>query len=40
MAKLSDKPYHQTSTGPFGTGMCVRVIESGSRMKDATSGAC
>src|SRR5439155_27224986 len=31
--------FHQTSTGPFGTGICSRRPTAGSVMKEATSGA-
>ena len=30
--------FHHTSTGPFGTGICSRIVEVGSRMNDATIG--
>jgi hypothetical protein len=34
------RQFYQTSTGPFGTGICSRRVEAGSasRMKDATIG--
>jgi hypothetical protein len=37
---LDQKAFYHTSTGPFGTGICSRVVEAGSRMKEATIGGC